>query len=396
MVPDRRLWRRLLQKLIGLVLLSLVGAAVWLWPAYAYLAASTVPFSVKRLPGNPIVHAGLRDRVQALSDSDAFENINGPSLLRVPDWVEAPLGKYYLYFAHHKGSAIRLAYADELTGPWQIHEPGTLQLEASGFPSILPSPPQPAKPLAYLWRNFSLFIVRDYLILNHRASVTDPKIRKARGWPDAQSRKAHIASPDVVIDRVDLRILMYYHGMSASGMQLSRIAESTDGLTFRPLQEIIPSTYLRAFRYRDEHFLLGMPGVLYRSKRIDGGFEPRRRLLFEPDMRHAGLWVDESTLYVFWTRVGDAPERILLSTVDLKKDDWNEWQATEPVEIMRPELTWEGAELPNVTSLRGEMSQASNELRDPYFFEDADGARYLLYTGAGEQAIGIALLDFEP
>ena len=28
-------------------------------------------------------------------------NIQGPSLIRVPDWVENPLGKYYLYFADH-------------------------------------------------------------------------------------------------------------------------------------------------------------------------------------------------------------------------------------------------------------------------------------------------------
>ena len=32
-----------------------------------------------------------------------FSNINGPSLVRVPEWVEDPLGKYYLYFAHHRG-----------------------------------------------------------------------------------------------------------------------------------------------------------------------------------------------------------------------------------------------------------------------------------------------------
>ncbi|MGC2198527.1 MAG: hypothetical protein WA633_00030, partial [Stellaceae bacterium] len=38
-------------------------------------------------------------------------NIQGPSAIRVPDWVEHPLGDYYLYFADHKGRYIRLAYA---------------------------------------------------------------------------------------------------------------------------------------------------------------------------------------------------------------------------------------------------------------------------------------------
>ena len=52
-------------------------------------------------------------------------NINGPSLIRVPDWLPNPLGKYYLYFAHHKGEYIRLAYADDLSGPWTTYEAGT-------------------------------------------------------------------------------------------------------------------------------------------------------------------------------------------------------------------------------------------------------------------------------
>lgn len=43
---------------------------------------------------------------------------------------------------------------------------------------------------------------------------------------------------------------------------------------------------------------------------------------------------------------GDAPEEILLSTVDLSADDWNEWQAIEAVAMLSPELQWEGSELP--------------------------------------------------
>jgi hypothetical protein len=36
-------------------------------------------------------------------------NIQGPSAIRVPDWIEHRLGDYYLYFADHKGRYIRLA-----------------------------------------------------------------------------------------------------------------------------------------------------------------------------------------------------------------------------------------------------------------------------------------------
>ena len=81
---------------------------------------------IRRLLDHPIIS-------QQMSPS-LGNNINGPSLIRVPDWVPNPLGRYYLYFAHHKGRSIRLAYADQVTGPWTIWEAGALSLEDSLFP----------------------------------------------------------------------------------------------------------------------------------------------------------------------------------------------------------------------------------------------------------------------
>jgi len=110
-------------------------------------------------------------------------------------------------------------------------------------------------------------------------------------------------------------------------------------------------------------------------------------------MRHAGLLVQGSTLYVFWSRVGDAPEHIMLSMVDLSSPNWDDWVATAPVDILRPELAWEGASIPVIASLRGEMDIAAHDLRDPYVFRDEDGALYLYYVGGGEKAIGVARLS---
>ena len=68
-------------------------------------------------------------------------NINGPSVIRVPAWIKNPLGNYYMYFAHHQGKSIRLAYSDFLDGPWLIYEGGTLQLDqAPGFWGHIASP----------------------------------------------------------------------------------------------------------------------------------------------------------------------------------------------------------------------------------------------------------------
>jgi hypothetical protein len=66
--------------------------------------------------------------------------------------------------------------------------------------------------------------------------------------------------------------------------------------------------------------------------------------------------------------------------------------ATAPVDLLRPELYWEGSALPVMPSLRGELHNAAQELRDPYVFRDIDGQLYLYYVGGGEKAIGVARL----
>ena len=92
---------------------------------------------IKRLSANPIVTPALDESIGA--------NINGPSLLRVPEWLPNPLGRYYLYFAHHQGAFIRLAYADELTGPWTVYAPGALRLEQDPLLSSYRQPGSPCR-----------------------------------------------------------------------------------------------------------------------------------------------------------------------------------------------------------------------------------------------------------
>ena len=73
-------------------------------------------FEARRLPGNPILRHTMDPRLVEEAQAYGYVNINGPSLIRVPTWIEHPLGRYYLYFAHHKGEYIRLSYADRLEG----------------------------------------------------------------------------------------------------------------------------------------------------------------------------------------------------------------------------------------------------------------------------------------
>jgi hypothetical protein len=105
-------------------------------------------------------------------------------------------------------------------------------------------------------------------------------------------------------------------------------------------------------------------------------------------MRHAGLLRRGDRLYVFWSQVGDTPERILLSTIDLRPH-WLDWQASEPIEVLRPEHAWEGSNAPLAASIRGAIKIPVNQLRDPAVFTEDDRV-FLLYTVAGESGIAIA------
>ena len=301
----------------------------------------------------------------------AGRNIQGPSLIRVPDWVRRPLGRYYLYFADHKGDYIRLAYSDDLLGPWRIHPPGSLRIEQSHFPS---DPPP----------------------------VNQGELRRAaaRLRPDSRYRRLphslekefttpHIASPDVHVDHANRRIAMYFHGLEAFGVQSSRVALSRDGIGFRACPQILGRSYLRTFRHDGFTYGIAMPGQVYRSADGLSGFE-EGPALFNPAMRHCALLKRGGLLHVFWTQVGHMPERILVSMIDLSVP-WTQWRESAAVEILRPERAWEGADLPLEPSRGSVAYERVNQLRDPAIFEE-EGRAYLLYAVAGEAGIAIAEL----
>lgn len=263
-------------------------------------------------------------------------NINGPSLIRVPDWIPDPLGRYYLYFAHHQGTYIRLAYSDSLEGPWAIHAPGVLDLKESHF--------------------------------DH-----------------------HIASPDVRVMDDRQEIWMYYHGccLPEPPRQVERMAISKDGLRFTARREVLGTSYWRTFEWDGCCYALAMPGKFYRSRDGLTDFE-EGPTLFTPGMRHSAVKLDGDMLNVFYTNAGDCPERILLSRIRLTPD-WMQWENSEPATILEPEKDYEGAELPLVPSVRGAALEPVHQLRDPCIFEE-EAKTYLLYSVAGEHGIAVAEL----
>ncbi len=334
------------------------------------LSCSQTPLSsaqnqgAKRLLNAPIISPE--------SDASLGQNIQGPSLIRVPAWVTNPLGKYYLYFADHKGAYIRLAYADTLTGPWRIHQPGTLQLSQTDFPQQPVSLSQPMlQRILDKYRQMGIDV--DNFPYDPMVELTTP----------------HIASPDVHVDENNQRIVMYFHGLKSAGKQVSRVAVSNDGLNFTAQPQDLGKTYMRVFEHDNAHYGIAGAGQFYRSKDGLRDFERGPRL-FNVNMRHAGVFKQGDTLNVFWTQVGDIPERIYLSCIDLSLG-WQQWQASKGKEILRPERNWEGADAPLVASFRSYALGHVNQLRDPYIFEE-QGQIYMLYVVAGESGIAIAKL----
>lgn len=288
-----------------------------------------------RFPENPLIRPGLAGLEST--------NLNGPSLIRVPAWVAAPLGRYYLYFADHHGRVIQLAYADELRGPWRLHGGGVLRLEQT-------------------------------------------------------AAQRHLASPDVHVDQTRRELVMYFHGPCAGGPwgQVSYAATSGDGLHFVARREVLGPFYFRVFAHEGWYYAVAKDanegGLLLRARDPLAPFDVGPKLV--PRMRHAAVLVRGQTLWLFFSRMGDEPEEILVSRIDLRRD-WREWEAamSPPETVLTPQEGYEGAFLPLTRSAPGASRRPERALRDPAILVEQERV-FLFYAVAGEQGLAGAELSF--
>jgi hypothetical protein len=349
-------------------MLTIVGALI----AVAPHASTSQPdraaarVTATRLPQNPLVT--LR------SSLTLGDNINGPSIIRVPPWIEKPLGRYYMYFAHHMGAFIRLAYADAIEGPWKIYEPGVLPVSETAFFRPQPDPVE-----------------------------------------NLENFYTHVASPEIHIDEANRRLVMWFHGWWTDGTmwpvgepaarawarqhgyaQFTQSADSSDGTLFTVHPAITKASYLRVFQRDGYFYSMSRLGLLLRSRDPFASFEvganPFRGGPYANRVRHVALLPRDRTLYVFFTGIGDAPERVMMSTIDLSLD-WKDWKASPPIELLRPQAPYECPTLPNVPSEAGDIKGPAQQLRDPGIFEE-NGRSYLFYSICGEQGLAVATLTF--
>lgn len=324
-------------------------------------SAQTAPGAVRvtRFSTNPLV--------TVKSSGTLGGNVNGPTVIRVPDWVQRPLGRYYMYFANHRDVFIRLAYADVVTGPWRIHEPG-------------------------VWH------VRDSALYRPQ-----PDSARFGGF------NTHFASPEIFIDHVNRRIVLWAHGWFTSGEhwptepkaaqqwasekgygQFTQGAVSPDGLRFTAQPAITRDSYIRVFERGGVFYGMARLGNLLRAKDPLAAFEVgpsafRDTAYGSNRVRHIALVPRGDRLYVFFTAIGDAPERMLMTTIDMTKP-WAEWKPGALVDVMQPEADYECANLPVEKSAVGDIFEPARQIRDPHVLEDG-GKTYLFYVICGEQGV---------
>ncbi|MGM0715958.1 MAG: hypothetical protein ACQET5_01990 [Halobacteriota archaeon] len=286
--------------------------------------------TIERFEENPLITSA--------NDGELGENINGPSVIEVPEWIDDPLGKYYMYFAHHEGEFIRLAYADSVRGPWKIYSPGTLHRRDTRFTE-------------------------------------------------------HIASPDVHVDAVEERIRMYFHGCcgpfehhSDEMEQVTDVAVSSDGIGFDVCGHTLGNSYFRVWGHKEAYYAVANDGYLYSSADPFTPFR-RRQQLFQRNRHFALCRVRPDLLQLFLTRRGDRPERVMTALVDISVPvaDW-EPHPHPPHTVLWPEKEYEGTREQLTTSQSGAVYESVNALRDPATLR-TDGSTYLFYVIAGERGI---------
>ena len=347
-------------KAAAAALLMVIGS--WQNPPVAQTPAVTA----RRLSQNPLI--------TTRTSATLGDNINGPTIIRVPAWLKQPLGRYYMYFAHHMGGFIRLAYADVIEGPWRIYEPGVMPVRETALFRPQPDPPE-----------------------------------------NLENFYTHVASPEIEVDHERLRLVMWFHGWWTEGKmwpagepaarewarangysQFTQAAISSDGLHFTAQPSITRASYLRVFRLNGARYGMGRLGQLLRSTEPLAAFEPGanpfRDSGYAGRIRHVAVLQRAGLLYVFFTAIGDAPERILMSTIQLS-GDWETWTASPAVEVLQPAASYECATLPITPSEAGDVKGPVRQLRDPAIFEE-NGRVFLFYSFCGEQGIAAAELTF--
>ncbi|MEE9602769.1 MAG: hypothetical protein V3V75_05645, partial [Thermoguttaceae bacterium] len=226
-----------------------------------------------------------------------------PSVIRVPDWI--PSGQrpnadanYYMYYGDHDDHYIRMRWAETLDGPWTAFNLGDS------------------------YNSHTRHGVFDYLSDSLRADYD------------------HVFAPDVHVDNVNERIIMYYHGENQGTYEMEDppytkiwkrhtkdfVATSEYGLNFNspeyaggesghgpvwqaadgPVREvIIASDYARVFEWDGGLYSVCKEGVLFKAPNPADPWAPHPTLPYKEEAWTGGP--EPSTTFLFSQAFADHP-----------------------------------------------------------------------------------------
>ncbi len=204
----------------------------------------------KRLYDTPIISKFSDSNLIKDEKKHGFISLASPTVVRVPKWIKKPLGKYYLYFSHHKGEYIKMAYSDSINGRWTIYNDTILS-------------PKNSTLITYRTTQSNL---KD--VFNHNNSTETFALLSQLDFKNnntsVDSNDPHIASPEIIINNESKEIVIFFHGMVSGNIQKCKIAISKDGLNFNAKSKILTGPYLKLVEYKNSYLGISMSGVFYK------------------------------------------------------------------------------------------------------------------------------------
>jgi len=222
-------------------------------------------------------------------------------------------------------------------------------------------------------------------------------LRSETSQTQAQCKSFH--SPSIIVDDMKKQLIMYIHGHQCKNegdktiKQPTLLFVSQDGVSWDLQSDEAPAQKLP---YLLQHsFYLTVPvyskrdgyyyamaktqensvgsACLYRSKSLMGPFE--QGPIMARGMRHVDLYLsspDSMMIYVFFTLIGDMPERIILGSIDVSSgsENWMHWNLLPGPSLLQPEYWYEHGNATAKPSSAGPARTQVRELRDPRFLPD--------------------------
>ena len=364
---------------------------------------------VRRFASNPLVNAS----------STELANINGPSVIVAPSWVR-PAGRFYLYYASHDGRGIRLAVADAVSGPWR--GAGRIVFSLDAAPVCIGHMASPDVHVLPSERSVRMFF---------HCPFNKTQLRPAGSWRGA-GRRGQLTFAAVSHDGLSFRLetraalAPFYlrafdtrrggngdradHGGNSSisnrnglthGLALLDVLQQ--GLLLRSLDaghsfaELLPGQ-LGRMRHG---FVMPTAGLASSSSAVNSSSTSSSApfssaVSAAASAASAASTFSFSTHLLFFTRVGDAPERILVASLRANESgEVTSWPPSHAVTLLEPSEEEAGG-APVLASRRGSASGRVRELRDPAVLVCCGRRVFLFWAYGGESGISGGELVCDP